>query len=247
MKVADESSLVWRGNSKQEIYSWNNIHRHRLISVHISNNASSLFVHRWYAPTCSCRWPLWWEYRMMRVLSWLNWLAPSSFSMSLLLMRNYLNWRATDSTDLMKSSMTKDNGYLWVFICVESGYFEIIHPAWFCSSCFRSDQKQSPLMLCAALPTSAQWALWLEAYVSIPTLFHRTTLNWILTPCVSSSLKASICPTRRTEVSSLVFRAMLTGTCVSIVNACVAGKSFRTENAAFALLLHLIYDHRCNF
>uniref|UniRef100_A0A3Q3WJF7 Uncharacterized protein n=1 Tax=Mola mola TaxID=94237 RepID=A0A3Q3WJF7_MOLML len=32
----------------------------------------------------------------------------------------------------------------------------------------------------------------------------------------------SICPSRRSDVSSLVVRAMLTGTCVSLVNACVA-------------------------
>lgn len=103
--------------------------------AHFKYNASSLFVHRWYAPTCSCRWPLWWVYRMMRALSWLNWLARSSFSMSLWLMRNYLNWRATDSTDLLKSSTTKDNGYQWVhvfwsyvFMCVKSGSLEIIQP-----------------------------------------------------------------------------------------------------------------------
>ncbi|KAM9352366.1 sodium/nucleoside cotransporter 1 [Symphorus nematophorus] len=37
---------------------------------------------------------------------------------------------------------------------------------------------------------------------------------------------SSICPSRRSDVSSLVLRAMLTGTCVSLVNACVAGILF---------------------
>uniref|UniRef100_A0A669F9L8 Sodium/nucleoside cotransporter n=1 Tax=Oreochromis niloticus TaxID=8128 RepID=A0A669F9L8_ORENI len=35
---------------------------------------------------------------------------------------------------------------------------------------------------------------------------------------------SSICPPRRNDISSLVFRAMITGTCVSLVNACIAGK-----------------------
>ncbi|XP_035520486.1 sodium/nucleoside cotransporter 1 [Morone saxatilis] len=34
---------------------------------------------------------------------------------------------------------------------------------------------------------------------------------------------SSICPSRRGDISSLVLRAMLTGTCVSLVNACIAG------------------------
>ncbi|XP_030281362.1 sodium/nucleoside cotransporter 1 isoform X2 [Sparus aurata] len=37
---------------------------------------------------------------------------------------------------------------------------------------------------------------------------------------------SSICPSRRGDVSSLVLRAMLTGTCVSLVNACIAGILF---------------------
>uniref|UniRef100_A0A8D2ZFJ6 Sodium/nucleoside cotransporter n=1 Tax=Scophthalmus maximus TaxID=52904 RepID=A0A8D2ZFJ6_SCOMX len=36
---------------------------------------------------------------------------------------------------------------------------------------------------------------------------------------------SSICPSRKGDISSLVFRAMITGTCVSLVNACIAGKS----------------------
>lgn len=42
---------------------------------------------------------------------------------------------------------------------------------------------------------------------------------------VLSFLKASICPSRKRDVSSLVLRAMITGTCVSLVNASIAGKS----------------------
>nr|XP_046250573.1 sodium/nucleoside cotransporter 1 [Scatophagus argus] len=37
---------------------------------------------------------------------------------------------------------------------------------------------------------------------------------------------SSICPPRRSDISSLVLRAMLTGTCVSLVNACIAGLLF---------------------
>ncbi|XP_059191351.1 sodium/nucleoside cotransporter 1 [Centropristis striata] len=37
---------------------------------------------------------------------------------------------------------------------------------------------------------------------------------------------SSICPSKRGDVSSLVLRAMLTGTCASLINACVAGILF---------------------
>ncbi|XP_045892364.1 sodium/nucleoside cotransporter 1 [Micropterus dolomieu] len=37
---------------------------------------------------------------------------------------------------------------------------------------------------------------------------------------------SAICPSRRGDVSSLVLRAMITGTCVSLVNACIAGILF---------------------
>ncbi|KAI3371316.1 hypothetical protein L3Q82_023937, partial [Scortum barcoo] len=37
---------------------------------------------------------------------------------------------------------------------------------------------------------------------------------------------SSICPPRRGDISSMVLRAMLTGTCVSLINACIAGLLF---------------------
>ncbi|CAK6951053.1 sodium/nucleoside cotransporter 1 [Scomber scombrus] len=37
---------------------------------------------------------------------------------------------------------------------------------------------------------------------------------------------STICPSRRSDISSLVLRAMITGTCVSLVNACIAGILF---------------------
>ncbi|KAM8860766.1 sodium/nucleoside cotransporter 1 [Synchiropus picturatus] len=37
---------------------------------------------------------------------------------------------------------------------------------------------------------------------------------------------SSICPSKRSEISALVVRAMITGTCVSLINACVAGLLF---------------------
>uniref|UniRef100_A0A8B9RB03 Sodium/nucleoside cotransporter n=1 Tax=Astyanax mexicanus TaxID=7994 RepID=A0A8B9RB03_ASTMX len=35
---------------------------------------------------------------------------------------------------------------------------------------------------------------------------------------------SSICPSRKSDISALVLRALFTGTCVSLINACVAGK-----------------------
>ncbi|XP_029009151.1 sodium/nucleoside cotransporter 1 [Betta splendens] len=40
---------------------------------------------------------------------------------------------------------------------------------------------------------------------------------------------SSICPQRRGDISALVLRAMITGTCVSLVNACIAGILFVSE------------------
>uniref|UniRef100_A0A3P9NQA9 Sodium/nucleoside cotransporter n=1 Tax=Poecilia reticulata TaxID=8081 RepID=A0A3P9NQA9_POERE len=37
---------------------------------------------------------------------------------------------------------------------------------------------------------------------------------------------SAICPARRSDISGLVVRAMITGTCVSLVNACIAGLLF---------------------
>uniref|UniRef100_A0A087XEH5 Sodium/nucleoside cotransporter n=1 Tax=Poecilia formosa TaxID=48698 RepID=A0A087XEH5_POEFO len=37
---------------------------------------------------------------------------------------------------------------------------------------------------------------------------------------------SAICPARRSDISALVVRAMITGTCVSLVNACIAGLLF---------------------
>uniref|UniRef100_A0A667ZJE9 Sodium/nucleoside cotransporter n=1 Tax=Myripristis murdjan TaxID=586833 RepID=A0A667ZJE9_9TELE len=41
-----------------------------------------------------------------------------------------------------------------------------------------------------------------------------------------SCSKAAICPPKKRVVSDLVLRALFTGTCVSLVNACIAGESF---------------------
>uniref|UniRef100_A0A665VEF6 Solute carrier family 28 member 1 n=1 Tax=Echeneis naucrates TaxID=173247 RepID=A0A665VEF6_ECHNA len=40
---------------------------------------------------------------------------------------------------------------------------------------------------------------------------------------------SSICPARRSDIASLVFRAMITGTTVSLVNACIAGILFEAK------------------
>uniref|UniRef100_A0A8B9K0U8 Sodium/nucleoside cotransporter n=1 Tax=Astyanax mexicanus TaxID=7994 RepID=A0A8B9K0U8_ASTMX len=38
---------------------------------------------------------------------------------------------------------------------------------------------------------------------------------------------SSICPSRKSDISALVLRALFTGTCVSLINACVAGNNLR--------------------
>uniref|UniRef100_A0AAR2IRL7 Sodium/nucleoside cotransporter n=1 Tax=Pygocentrus nattereri TaxID=42514 RepID=A0AAR2IRL7_PYGNA len=37
---------------------------------------------------------------------------------------------------------------------------------------------------------------------------------------------SSICPSRKSDISAVVLRALITGTCVSLVNACIAGKIY---------------------
>lgn len=49
--------------------------------------------------------------------------------------------------------------------------------------------------------------------------------NWSSLGIVLGGL-SSICPSRRGDISRMVLRAMLTGTCVTMVNACVAGILF---------------------
>lgn len=65
-----------------------------------------------------------------------------------------------------------------------------------------------------------------EYFTKVPQnkIITLTMMRW-LTQSIVFPIKASICPSRRSDVSSLVVRAMLTGTCASLVNACVAGES----------------------
>uniref|UniRef100_A0A3B4A149 Uncharacterized protein n=1 Tax=Periophthalmus magnuspinnatus TaxID=409849 RepID=A0A3B4A149_9GOBI len=78
---------------------------------------------------------------------------------------------------------------------------------------------------------------WLGGMVGYPTLTFEVRSETITTYALCgfanfSSLGivigglSSICPTRRSDISTIVLRAMLTGTCVSMVNACVAGILF---------------------
>lgn len=46
----------------------------------------------------------------------------------------------------------------------------------------------------------------------------------IMAMLIMSFVTASICPSRKGDISALVFRALLTGTCVSLLNASIAGK-----------------------
>uniref|UniRef100_A0A8C7DAH9 Sodium/nucleoside cotransporter n=1 Tax=Oncorhynchus kisutch TaxID=8019 RepID=A0A8C7DAH9_ONCKI len=51
---------------------------------------------------------------------------------------------------------------------------------------------------------------------------------------------SSICPSRRADVSSLVLRALFTGTCVSLINACIAGLClFSLQNFSVFIIHHL--------
>uniref|UniRef100_A0A7N8XCF5 Sodium/nucleoside cotransporter n=1 Tax=Mastacembelus armatus TaxID=205130 RepID=A0A7N8XCF5_9TELE len=56
---------------------------------------------------------------------------------------------------------------------------------------------------------------------------------------------SSICPSRRSDISSLVLRAMITGTCVSLVNACIAGMSFRFKKKNLKYLFQCICRALC--
>uniref|UniRef100_A0A8C9Y9H0 Solute carrier family 28 member 1 n=1 Tax=Sander lucioperca TaxID=283035 RepID=A0A8C9Y9H0_SANLU len=78
---------------------------------------------------------------------------------------------------------------------------------------------------------------WLGGMVGYPTITFQVRSEVITTYSLCgfanfSSLGimigglSSICPSRRGDVSSLVMRAMLTGTCVSLINACIAGILF---------------------
>uniref|UniRef100_A0A8C1YRT2 Sodium/nucleoside cotransporter n=1 Tax=Cyprinus carpio TaxID=7962 RepID=A0A8C1YRT2_CYPCA len=51
---------------------------------------------------------------------------------------------------------------------------------------------------------------------------------------------SSICPPKKSVISSLVLRALFTGTCVSLINACVAGNKFK-------ILCKLLHQCKCLF
>uniref|UniRef100_A0A4W6C9E5 Sodium/nucleoside cotransporter n=1 Tax=Lates calcarifer TaxID=8187 RepID=A0A4W6C9E5_LATCA len=53
---------------------------------------------------------------------------------------------------------------------------------------------------------------------------------------------SSICPSRRGDISSLVLRAMITGTCVSLVNACIAGLLFVPQPDCVGLFKESVFN-----
>lgn len=160
-------------------------------------------------------------------------------------MRNYPNWKATDSTDLMKSSEGKDNGSLWV---------DVLHWSWEYCPCrsaaktmlqiieyysqivtflvagaLRNNHHLCSLRVCQLqLSWNCDWRpVWVFLHCLFTTLFSpQWSVTWVF-----SLLKASICPSRKGDISSLVLRAMITGTCVSLVNACIAGERFWMKQA----------------
>lgn len=49
--------------------------------------------------------------------------------------------------------------------------------------------------------------------------------NYVLIMSMSMMfMTASICPSRKSDISALVLRALFTATCVSLINASIAGK-----------------------
>lgn len=51
-------------------------------------------------------------------------------------------------------------------------------------------------------------------------------------PSVCSAPTASMVPQRKGDLASVVLRALLTGICVSMLNACLAGRSVPTASRA---------------
>lgn len=150
-------------------------------------------------------------------------------------MRSCLSWKPTDSVELRKSSEANDNGSLWVSggaakrdaiativqmvkyhaLCVMSrppgAFRDHLHlrTLWFCQLQFAWDCHWRPVWV-----FDHGFTIWCYCFLAD---------EW---PKCFLSHKASICPPRRSDISSMVLRAMITGTCVSLVNACIAGKRF---------------------
>lgn len=165
-------------------------------------------------------------------------------------MRNYPNWKTTDSTDLMKSLEGKDNGSLWVDVLHRSWEYCLRRSAAFflaaqhnetktmlqiikyysqivtflVAGALRNNHNLCSLRVCQLQLTwnCDRRPVWVFRHGLLTTLFSPYwSVTWVF-----SLLKASICPSRKGDVSSVVLRAMITGTCVSLVNACIAGERF---------------------
>lgn len=109
--------------------------------------------------------------------------------------------------------------------------------SWRSICCYRSGQKRFAPLHCVALPTSVHLGLSSGACVSttIEAILAPTRHVWQCRICLCDGkyvrliqmlyfTAASICPSRKSDISNLVLRALFTGTCVSLMNACIAGK-----------------------
>lgn len=164
--------------------------------------------------------------------------------MSLWLIRSCPSWNSTGSLGLTKSSEGKDNGSLWVSRGAQhvsvakhdviETIFKMVQYHILCVTSPVPDALRDYLHLRSLWFCQLQFA-WNCDWRPVWVFRHSFTI-WRYTflddewPNCFLSQKASICPPKRGDISSLVLRAMITGTCVSLVNACIAGKRFFNES-----------------
>lgn len=76
--------------------------------------------------------------------------------------------------------------------------------------------------LCEYLFKALIWSVLIDVPCDIFLPLFSNTIYWSFFKCYYST--ASICPSKKGDISALVLRALFTGTCVSLINACIAGK-----------------------
>lgn len=188
-----------------------------------------LSLSSWSAHTCSCLWPSWWGYPMKKASPWQNWLARSSSSTSSWPTRNYPSWSLTGSAESRNLSAASDSGYL----CVDLLPPLISHDTGIIVTTFFWCQVRSETISTYALCGFANFSSLGIMIGGLCEHFSQLIRKIIIKKKHStlwhkyfglSPRKASICPSRRGDISSLVLRAMITATCATLINACVAGK-----------------------
>lgn len=165
--------------------------------------------------------------------------------MSLWLTRSCPSWSSTDSMDLTKSSEANGSGSLWVSreAAKRDAIWTIVKMVKYHVPClvshppgaFRDHLHLRPLWFCQLqLARDCDWRpVWVFDHSC--TIWCYCFLGNDRLKCFPSH-KASICPPRRGDISSMVLRAMITGTCVSLVNACIAGMRFSNTSGLLTIL-----------